>query len=246
MSELDTSKKTPQMVGLKHVKGVKKSSNSKKSKTGDYQKGRELAVQPKQEIKAFDLAELTVPVKTAAGGPTFTVVNAVVNGAELYQRTGRKIYMKSLHVRGEFVPTAGALNANAGSFRMLVVYDANPSGAAPVIGDVLKDSNAAAATTYDSSVNLINRQRFKILRDKWIYTAPQGNSTQPTVYGPSPNDCWIMNDFIKMKGLESVFNAVNGGTIADIATGAVFLIFVGDTAAANWSGVFTTRLRYYD
>jgi len=56
-----------------------------------------MARAPKQELKAFDVANTNV-LSSNAG--TFTLLNAVVNGAELYQRVGRKLYMKSLHIRG--------------------------------------------------------------------------------------------------------------------------------------------------
>jgi len=49
--------------------------------------------------------------------------------------------------------------------RMLLVYDTQPNGALPGITTVLKDANAAAATTVNSHLNLDDRERFQIVRD---------------------------------------------------------------------------------
>lgn len=209
-----------------------------------YQAGREMNKQPKQELKCFDIALRSNAISTVAGPPTFDILNAVVNGSELYQRVGRKTYMKSIHIRGFIQPSAVASETGG---RILLIYDSQPNAAAPLTADVLKDSTAAAATTWSSGINLINRQRFKILRDYQVLLGSSTNIAGNAEVIPDPiRNSNNVEFFIKLRGLETIYNATNGGTVADISSGAIFLFFVGDSAANSWQFNYTSRLRYYD
>lgn len=226
--------------------GPKKKKVSK-AKTSDYQSGRELARPSMREKKAFDLATTMLTINTIGGGPpVFVTLNACVNGAELYQRVGRKIYMKSLHIRGFVNNTSTSVNDFA---RIIIFYDAQPNAAAPTIQTLLQDSNAAAATTAYSEINLINRARFKILRDYQIIL-PSLTNTAGVITNFALQDNLLnplnINFFIKLKGLEAEYNGVNGGTIADISSGAIFITAVSSISNDNYDFIFTSRLRYYD
>lgn len=213
-----------------------------------YQAGREMTKAPKVELKAFDVALTASPAHgvtagaASAGPPVFNILNAVINGAELYQRTGRKIYMKSLHLRGLFQPTGVSVEGGA---RLFVIYDSQPNAALPLIAPFLQDSNAAAATTWTSELNLTNRQRFQILRDYQVILGPTTGATTEAVPDPIKNS-YNVDFFIKLHGLESIFNGTNGGTIADITSGSLLLMWVVDDVATNWTFNWSSRLRYYD
>lgn len=225
-------------------KTKKTTTSHKKRRTGDYQAGRELPGVPKQELKAFDVALRTNIFSTVAGPPTFDVLNAQVNGAELYQRVGRKTYMKSIHIRGGIQPNAVGMDSMC---RMLLIYDAQPNKVAPLITDLLLDSNAAAGTTWASEINLINRQRFKILKDTQYYLGSVTNIAGNAELIPDPiRNSLNVEMFVKLHGLETIYNATNGGTVADISSGAIFLVCVGDANAGSFQFNYTSRLRYYD
>lgn len=231
---------------MKRKREFKSSKNPRPKKfrqTGDYQKGRELAKAPKQELKAFDVAHTS---SAFAAGGTFTVLNTPVNGAELYQRVGRKIYMKSLQIRGIIQNTATDIQD---MLRIAVVYDSQPNAALPVnLNAVFQDSNAGAATSVFSEINLINRQRFKILKDYQIMIPSVFNAAGVLTnvgFYDQKTESFSLNWFIKLRGLEAVFNATNGGTIADITSGSIFLVTFC-SSATDWSFEFTSRLRYYD
>jgi len=228
-------------------KGISKPSGSTKAKSGDYQKGRELPVQPKAELKASDLALTASVFKPTGGPPTFQYLNNVTNGAEIYQRTGRKIYMKSLHVKG-FIEGSGTASANMAILRMVLVYDAQPNGAFPAIADLFQDSTAGGATGFMSELNLNNRERFKILREKmWVMGPTAANQAGQTVINDG-SQCLVINEFIKLKKIEAIFNATNGGTVADVTSGSLFAVFMSDanSTSSAWNAVYTARLRYYD
>ena len=222
----------------------KKTKSSNVGAGVGYQAGRAMAAQPKQELKAFDTPVTAVTAQAIAGPPTFQTLNLMVNGAELYQRVGRKCYMKSLHFRGIIQPVGAA---NETYLRLIIYYDSNPNGANNTIQDLLQDSNAAAATTFQSEINLFNRERFQILRDYPFIGGSSTNIAGATEIVPDPikNSCNI-DFFIPLKGLESVYNAVNGGTIADIQTGALKYVFFGDANAIGYELISHSRVRYYD
>lgn len=209
-----------------------------------YQSGRALLGQPAQELKAFDVATAVVASSTIAGPPTFQLTNGVANGSELYQRVGRKIYMKSLRFRATLAPNAVA---NEGQQRLIIYYDANPNGAAPAMADILLDANAAAATTSYSEINLNNRSRFKIIRDTQWLVGQATNIAGATEIVPDPiKESMNVDYFIPLNGLETVFNATGGGLITSINTGALGWVIFGDANAADYSLTVHTRLRYYD
>jgi len=116
---------------------------------------------------------------------------------------------------------------------------------------LLQDSNAAAGTTVNSEINLAQRQRFKILRDMQIDLPSCTNAAGViTNLGLQDNSTktYSIDMFIKMKGLEAVYNATNGGTILDITSGSVYLMTLIGSAGNNngWNLAFGSRLRYYD
>lgn len=228
-----------------HGKTTSTKTFKKKARTGDYQKGRELAKVPKQELKAFDIALQSLANQTVGNPPVFQTLNTVINGAELYQRVGRKIYMKSLHIRGVIQATAASVE-QAG--RIIIYYDSQPNGVAATIASLLQDSNAASGTSWASEINLTNRQRFKILRDYQVMLGDVTNIAGVAEVVPDPiKNTLNIEMFIKLKGLEAIFNGTNGGTIADITSGAIGITFVGNsTTDGNYALSYTSRLRFYD
>ena len=218
-------------------------TKTKKAKrTGDYQKGRELARQPKSELKAFDLSNFASVFQPAG---IFTLLNIPINGPEMYQRVGRKMYMKSLHVRGFCLNVATSLQDMG---RIIIFYDSQPNAAVSNIAALLQDSNLAATTSVFSEINLNNRERFKIIRDHQIMLPAVTNTAGVLTNGPLTLDpiksTMNIDMFIKLKGLETIFNGVNGGTIADITSGSLYMLTVSNATGWEFSG--TTRLRYYD
>lgn len=230
-------KRTRTSAGMKE-----KSVLSAKRKKGDYQKGREMPSGIGRELKAFDVAT-SAPNFAVAG--VFTVLNTPVNGSELYQRVGRKIYMRSLHIKG-FIENAATSIQDIG--RIIIFYDSQPNAAASNLATLLQDSNAAAATSGLSSINLTNRERFKIIKDHFI-TLPSVSNAAGVLSNTSLQDQqenFSINWFIKLKGLETVFNAVNGGTVADITSGSLYMCLVSQNQSNTWAFQFNSRLRYYD
>lgn len=174
-----------------------------------------------------------------SGVPIIEVFNAVVQGTDSITRIGRKIMMTSLQLRYDCnvslaatgVPPAGL---QAGDIRLLVVYDSQTNGAAPIYSDILQATTTGSAFT--APMNLNNRERFKVIFDKIRHLDPQGPASQSF-------------KLYKKCRLPVIFNSGNAGTVADIQTGGVFLMTISTvqaTAAAANGGFLWTRVRFRD
>lgn len=203
------------------------------------------------EKKGVDIALTSANFNTTG---SFTLLNATVPGASEQNRIGRKISMKSLMIRGWVRYNQAGTTPGDDLLRCIVVYDRQPNGATPVISDILQDTDQAgtASSSITANINLSNADRFKILRD-WFWAVPQvvgigGAATQ----NGQITDCgakeFSFKTFINLNGMETHYNAGTAGTIADISTGALFLVTYGARASADaqYKLSFGSRVRYLD
>jgi len=202
------------------------------------------------EVKFFDCA-LTVPstagpygFQTIAAPPTgvepataftgITEINCVPQGATSYNRIGTKILMKSIMFNSTIF--LGGSGPTQGVYRYMIVYDHQPNGAFPAVADLISQNIGPAPTMY-SGVNMSNRSRFIVLRDRvGSLDVDGGNGAMVHV-----------KEFIKCK-LETQFKT-NTGTIGDITTGAVYFIaFASLSSAVTYVTMSapTFRIRYFD
>lgn len=206
----------------------------------------------KGEVKSIDGVGGNTNALTSGLNATGLVraINLVAVGSSFFNRIGRKVEMKSLHLTGSIVPTGNAATADYG--RILVVYDRQTNGALPVISDILQgtDCLGASATSNFSNVNLNNRERFLILADHRIFLpgvlATGINAAYTDSAQPVANN---VNRFIKLKGLLTHYKADSATpVIGDIATGALYLVTLAGNAAGSdgWVGELNTRLRFDD
>lgn len=215
-------------------------------------------IRKRQRVSVPAILRLRAPEKKAVdtarqglnfiAGGSFLLVNGIVPGAAGYQRVGRKISMNSLAIRG-WVYFAQAGAAPTFDFlRMLVVYDRQPNGALPALADILLDCTSAGATATESTsnVNLNNADRFKILKEQ-VWATP-GAAAAAAYSGINENTPLEFKIYLKLNGLETHYNNGVAGTIADITTGALYLITVGLNGAADYQyrAGTDTRLRYTD
>lgn len=211
------------------------------------------------ELKCVDTAAATYNLNTTA---VFTALNIPVEGAAFYQRIGRRIRMKSLHIRGYIIPS----NANTAAIeqdlkRIMVIYDRQANGSAPVLADVLTGYASDGSTNSNASqhLNMNNRDRFVVLMDLQVLTPALGingasAASTATIAADINANCGTtqgtlnINRYIRLKGLETHFKA-SAGSIGDIATGSLLLMTVGlnDTNATSaWQLGVSTRLKFYD
>lgn len=157
-----------------------------------------------------------------------TLLNQCVRGDDIGDRTGREIIMKSIELSCFTIPVAASPGSSG---RFIVVYDRQSNGVAPTWAMVV---GAPSTTNFK---NLDNRKRFKILFDKTIIMSDVGQSESH-------------NFFTWYRRLRHpvTYNAGNAGTIADINTGALYLLTYGSTGiAANPHNCWiNARVRFLD
>lgn len=202
------------------------------------------------ELKTVDVSGLVKVLSTTA---TFTILNPVQEGTGFYNRIGRKIQMKSLRIKAQIGITGNESNLFE-YLRVMIVYDRQPTGAAPAIADLLQNVDQAGAATTDSksSLNLNNSDRWLVLMDNPIEVPyadkDASNWLAQGVFDYVKNEVNI-DRFINLRSLEAHFKSTsNPITEADITTGTLYLVTYGSTAAASapYQLLASTRMRYYD
>ena len=192
------------------------------------------------EIKSFDCpfqgGNIPSPGAISSGEPALafrgiTEVNCIPQGATVANRIGNKVIVKSVHARILISAAPGAATQEVA--RVMLVYDRQPNGAFPAIGDILLDQ-PAGTTNLQASINIANKSRFTILRDQRLLF-DQGRGTT--------NYCdWYI------KGRWEVEFGATTGNIGDFRTGSI--LFIAYLPLATGATVTMTqpgfRIRYFD
>ena len=203
------------------------------------------------EVKSFDLSVTSPSVADPYGllavtnvvgsepGNAFTGMtwlNLMQQGNRSFDRIGTKVNIRSLHFSANLYLVGASASRNVA--RVMIVHDASPNGAFPLIGDVLS-ANISGGPSFHVGVNMANRDRFTILRDR-LYAVDSDSSAQ------------LINirEFIRCNVQTQLNGTADPMTIANCSTGAIYLI-----AFAASSGVATDyctlnhiqcRIRYID
>jgi len=161
------------------------------------------------------------------------LLNGIGVGAQVYNRLGRQILMKSLLLNVAITQQNGAVNGQ--TCRYMIVYDRQANTGAQVNSQILDNSTGVPWT--QKVKNLDNAQRFLILRDKTFIV-------KPNLEGEGQ---YQINDYIKLN-LPVQFNAGNTGAIGDIQTGSLYLWFFcqAPLGLINLKFVGASRLHFHD
>lgn len=185
-----------------------------------------------RELKSVDVDVATYVADTTG---TVTLLNGVAAGTDFTDRIGRKIVMKSLYVSG-ILKNVDSISGPA-LCRLLIVYDNQANGAAPVITDVIKTINGVAM------INLNNRDRFRIVYDK-KYALGGLDNTATQAYSTGSGQFHIK--LFRKLNLETLFSGTTAA-IGSFATGSLYMLTCSDQAAGA-GGIFKlcTRVRFID
>lgn len=192
---------------------------------------------PSKELKFLDVASTGGIAfgnnsTGATGAVSFVLLNGCIPGTSATNRIGRKISMKNLNMRCYYdtQPTSGS-----GFVRTMLIYDMQSNGVAPTAADVFLNGSTPFITM---PLNLDNRDRFKVIHDRTRYiSAGSGLSDTNMIY---------YKKYFKRLGLPTIYNAGSAGTVADIQTGALYLIVMTTCPTANLNARVETRIRFAD
>ena len=176
-------------------------------------------------------------------------------GSDYTNRIGRKVVVKSIGFRAYSCLSASQQNAanlgaNANVFargqtqRVMLVYDSQPNGVTSNPADILTSQTTLAMN------NLNNRDRYRVIWDKVLTFDPYHVVTDatPVITDATFNRAGQYWTMWKKCNRETIFQA-NGGTIADVATGAYLLLMVASettTAFVGNSIRYQIRFRFED
>jgi len=206
-------------------------------------------------IKVGNIIRWEQPLSATAN---FALINGVQEGSAYYNRVGRKIVLKSLHVTGQVQTLANLGIIDDGGFygRLLIVYDRQPEGVIPAIATVLSDydQTGATASTPISGLNPTNAERFLILRDlRFAFSSTDNQNGSLTNIELQTTDYTTnrvnVNEYIRLNNLETTYKSdADPATIANVSAGAIYAITFGTSADANavYGVSIKARLRYTD
>lgn len=201
----------------------------------------------------------------AGGGVQATgiLLNGTDVGADIKQRIGRRITMKTLQLRVTLKSANQPINEYGSSTcRILVVYDRAPNGVinSPVFADILEPSMQTTTPTgvthyINAGKNMINKDRFMFLLDKTysvqqVYGIPSlvppfppSDSSHTTTYEVQKNF------YINLKNLNVAYNGISS-SLNNINEGALFFVaMTNKSGAGNADYVyceFASRVRFVD
>jgi len=202
-----------------------------------------MAILQNREKKFYDNSSARYNAK--ASDPVIKLLFVPVLGSDYNNRIGRKTVMKSLYIRGHLRLKAAAnldhaTPCPAQQARLIIFCDMQPNGATPNLTDLLTGADA----TYQLNPN--NRDRFKIIKDK-LYSFDTYEVSTLNGWAQSGRTGYDIKIYKKLN-METIFNATNAGTIGDINTGALYMVWVG-TVISNDSipeAYVSTRVRFDD
>lgn len=203
------------------------------------------------EKKFLDLEVATVAVPSgtwvgAENDPSIDCLNAMTVGTGESQRDGRKITMKTLHVRGFIEATKGATDTTVQDpidFAIYLVLDTQTNSAQLNAEDVMQNT---VGRSVDAHRNLQFGSRFRILRSYRGSIGPAvnannaGATTVSTSFYKKPFN-W---NVVLPKEYATVEYKGSTPAIADITTNSLHIIACKETTGEPVTLTYTSRLRY--
>lgn len=175
---------------------------------------------------------------------------APVVGAAINQRIGRKVAVNKITIKGSMrvAPDDAATTADAANtVRLILFQDKQTNGAQVVPSSLIQALTAAQSSAVFGFQSTANFGRFRVLKDKYF------NFSNPNGFydGMAGNQQGLLKHF-KMtvhfkKPVIVHFNAVNGGTVADVVDNSFHLAANSDNNTdLSISLTYTCRVVYTD
>jgi len=166
--------------------------------------------------------------------PQINCLNALALGNTASTRVGMKVDMRTIELglRSWTTPATGVEQFG----RILLVLDRQTNAVGPT---ALTDILSTSAVT--SPRNLANRKRFKILWDRRF-------TLGATAAGTGSPTSRLFKAYLNLRRISTDYNTANNGTVADIVSNSLHLVYFGTEPAGNTDAflVGTVRVRYTD
>jgi len=186
----------------------------------------------RDELKTIDTTGVATNVSSAG---TVVLLNGVSQGTDYTNRIGRKIRMKSILYKTTILQLATVSNPTGTIVRVMLIYDNQTNASAPTVTDVLLTAEV------DSPLNLTNRDRFRVLTDKWVHMPACNYAAGALTTG---NTTPKMVKIYKKLNHDVIFGST-GATVGSIQTGGLFELIIGNQNALVTSDLYC-RTRFTD
>lgn len=185
-----------------------------------------------RQLVNVEFKEINKTLNTTIGTTAnLQLLNGCVKGSDQNDRVGQSIRIKSIENRSYATYNASS-GPNAQSVRRVVVLDLQPNQAAPSGGF----STIFEAISTEPMIDLRNlnyKQRFVILKDDIVHLS----ANEPRKSFP---------DYYHKMNMHTTFVGTDTGTISDIATGAIYAVFIADHNTNPPALASYSRIRFID
>lgn len=192
-------------------------------------------------------------------GKAVQSINLVQQGTSVAQRIGNKIALRSIKLAiylAELVRLVPQAQANPFYGRVILVYDRQPGGTYPSFFQMFNGyfpDGATLTNEIGSGLDVNNLQRYTVIMDKKCLFPPNlpardGSSFTGYVGSTIPEPHFMINDFVPLHDLESMFNSNTTFGLPQITTGALYLVVTADEdhASSPWYMQGVIRLTFRD
>jgi len=157
-----------------------------------------------------------------AANPSILLVNNMARGTTVQTRIGDQALFKRLFLQGT-INASNQITANYSTLRMVVLVDLEANGTLVTLADVFGTSNPLVNAVFNFNNRNFDR-KFRVLHDEWWTLG--GNCGG----GQFPQ----RNVKIDLRlNVPTGYQRGNAGSIADIDTGAIYLIWISDASATG-------------
>lgn len=198
---------------------------------------RKAVLKISHEMKNVDLVQNLTNVTN-----TFNLytLNTISQGTNAGDRTGRDAVIESVQIRG--IMSLGSPSTTPEDvLRVMLIWDRETRGAAPAAADVFLSTGGGS--TCISQLNYDNAHRFKIVKDE-LYMINTSAIGQTAATSWAQNTMLVKNNSKTHKiGLKTHYYNTSAGTVADIDSGALYLVVVSLYGTVSWSNSIRVKFR---
>jgi len=156
------------------------------------------------------------------------LMNGLAPGTGASERIGKKVVIKNCLIRMVLgVPTNTGATPLNGFVRIMMVADKQANAAAPTVASILQAVSAIAP------INMDNRDRFVVLYDYQTTIDQLGSRAGVAVKK------------YKTLNITTAYNAGVSGTIADIITNSVYLLYIYTQVGIGSAPTITPAIDFY-
>lgn len=190
---------------------------------------------------SYSLVPLTTTL-TRGSGFVLSLLNGSIQGTSTVTRIGDKIKMTSVHISGQLYCTGGGVLLGIHTpIRIVLFLQKKPKGVAPTVSTngasagisaLFYNTGGSGPTTYqqyDTGVNQNMSENYKILYDQTYTLATLVGGMVPSTDATTSVNPKLNFDIRRKLGYMADYSRGNGGTILDLESNALYVLFITDT-----------------